>query len=141
MNFTQSLRGEQSKAQTRKKIAIAVAQTMTNNQKTIAAACGLSVGTVRKNADHVALILSQEIKKQSFRMKPYTTSRGTKISQRILCDLMDSISKGDDYQRSITDHLRDVIPVHDDDLDEANEVYNHVEAVMDEPNPCLAIDP
>ena len=63
MSFNQSLRGEQAKAQTRKKIAVAVSQTMTTDPQTIAAACGISVGTVRKNADHVALIFAQESKK------------------------------------------------------------------------------
>lgn len=72
-------------------------------------------------------------------IESYTTTRGTKISQRILRDLMDSISKGEDCQRSITDHLRDVIPVHDDDLDEAMEVYNHAESVMDENDPRLVM--
>jgi hypothetical protein len=60
MSFNQALRGEQAKAQTRKKIAIAVSQTMATDPKIIAAACGVSVGTVRKNADHIALIFAQE---------------------------------------------------------------------------------
>ena len=73
-------------------------------------------------------------------IEPYTTSRGTKISRRILCDLMESIRKGEDLQTAITDHLREIIPVHDDDLDEAMEVYNHAESVMDENDPFLVID-
>lgn len=40
------------------------------------------------------------------KIEPYTTTRGTKISKRILCDLMESIRKGEDTQRSITDHLQ-----------------------------------
>ena len=74
------------------------------------------------------------------KIEHYTTTRGTEISQRILCDLMESIRKGEDTQRSITDHLREVIPVHDDDWDEAMEVYNHAESVMHENDPCLVID-
>ena len=63
---------------------------------------------------------------------PYTTRFGTTISSRILSELMKSIAAGTDSQTSITDHLRDPIPPHDEDLDEAMEVYNHAEGLLEE---------
>jgi hypothetical protein len=62
----------------------------------------------------------------------YTTSYGTKITSRVLETIKERIKADHDWQRIITDELRDVIPVHDEDLGEANEVYNFVEASIDE---------
>ena len=62
----------------------------------------------------------------------YTTSYGTKITGRVLETIKERIKADHDWQRIITDELRDVIPVHDEDLGEANEVYNFVEASIDE---------
>jgi hypothetical protein len=62
----------------------------------------------------------------------YTTSYGTKITGRVLETIKERIKADHDWQRIITDELRDVIPVHDEDLGEANEVYNFVEAGIDE---------
>jgi len=56
----------------------------------------------------------------------YTTNYGTKITGRVLETIKERIKADHDWQRIITDELRDVIPVHDEDLDEANEVYNFV---------------
>ena len=44
-----------------------------------------------------------------------------------MADLLTDIAKGVDYQRSITDHTRDLIPDHEDDYDEAMEVYGAAE--------------
>lgn len=63
---------------------------------------------------------------------PYTTRFGTTISSRILSELMRSIAAGTDWQTSITDHLRDAIPTHDEDYDEAMEVYNHAEQILED---------
>jgi hypothetical protein len=65
-------------------------------------------------------------------MEAYTTSNGTKITGRVLETIKERIKADHDWQRIITDELRDVIPVHDEDLGEANEVYNFVEASIDE---------
>lgn len=65
-------------------------------------------------------------------MKSYTTRYGTVIPGRILADVLEDIRNGVDYQRTITDHLRDPIPVHEDGLDEANEVYNHVQEIFED---------
>jgi hypothetical protein len=65
-------------------------------------------------------------------MEAYTTSNGTKIGTAILQRVYDDIVAGVDYQKTINDWLRDPIPVHDEDLDEANEVYNHVQDLVDE---------
>jgi hypothetical protein len=64
MSLTQSLKGEQSQARTRKKIAVAVSQTMSKDFKEIAAASGMSIAVVRKNADHVSIIYAQETRKK-----------------------------------------------------------------------------
>ena len=64
--------------------------------------------------------------------KPYTTRFGTTIPPRILSDLIESIAAGTDWQRSITEHLRDTIPERDEDLEEAMEVYNHAEQILEE---------
>ena len=71
-------------------------------------------------------------------MNNYTTSYGRTISARILGNVRRDILEGIDYQKTITDHLRDPIPVHDEDLDEANEVYNHVQALVDDEENDLA---
>lgn len=75
MSSAQSLKGEQSKAQTRRKIANAVKEMVKNRSLNfarygsmpkgftyaeIAQAAGLSESTVRRNKDHVSLIESQE---------------------------------------------------------------------------------
>jgi hypothetical protein len=60
----QALRGEQARARTRKRIALAVRQTMSTDPRTIAEVSGLSFGTIRKNTDHIALIFTQESNKQ-----------------------------------------------------------------------------
>lgn len=73
-------------------------------------------------------------------MKTYTTRFNTIISPRILSDLMESIRAGEDTQDSITDHLRDVIPQHDEDFEEAMEVYNHVEQLIYDEEDLLDLD-
>jgi hypothetical protein len=74
-------------------------------------------------------------------MEAYTTSNGTKIGTAILQRVYDDIVAGVDYQKTINDWLRDPIPVHDEDLDEANEVYNHVQELVDDASldryPCV----
>ena len=70
----------------------------------------------------------------------YTTSNGTLISSRVLSELLESIRKGEDSQRSLVDHLRDVIPQLDDDLNEAMEVYNHAEGLLYEIDPDFGME-
>jgi hypothetical protein len=60
-------------------------------------------------------------------MKAYTTNYGTKITGRVLETMKERIKADHDWQRIITDELGDVIPVHDENLDEAMEVLNFVE--------------
>lgn len=72
MSNIQSLRGEQARSQTRKRIAIAVAKTLSSDPKTIAEASGLSIATIRKNAEHVSAIFAQESKKPN---QPTTMSK------------------------------------------------------------------
>jgi hypothetical protein len=60
-------------------------------------------------------------------MKPITTSWGRVIPSRVLEEIRSDIMDGVDWQRTITDHLRDLIPEHEEDQDEAMEVYNQVE--------------
>ena len=66
------------------------------------------------------------------KLAPFTTSYGRKISTGVLMSLMTDIRMGKDYQDSITNHLRDILPEHDDDLDEASEVYNHAETLLED---------
>ena len=65
-------------------------------------------------------------------MEPYTTTHGTKIGGSILRRVYDDIIAGVDYQKTINDWLRDPIPQHDEDLEEANEVYDHVQRIIDD---------
>jgi hypothetical protein len=44
-----------------------------------------------------------------------------------MADLLTDIAKGVDFQKSVTDHTRDLIPIHDEDYDEAMEVYGAAE--------------
>jgi hypothetical protein len=60
-------------------------------------------------------------------MKAYTTNYGTKITGRVFETMKERIKADHDWQRIITDELGDVIPVHDENLDEAMEVLNFVE--------------
>ncbi len=62
-------------------------------------------------------------------IEAFTTRYGTTIPARVIRDIIRDIVEGVDYQRTITDHLREFIPEHDDDLEEASEVYNHAEAL------------
>ena len=65
-------------------------------------------------------------------MDNYTTTYGTVITPGILRAVKADILGGVDYQKTITDHLRDLIPAHDEDLEEANEVYNYVESLVED---------
>lgn len=63
-------------------------------------------------------------------MKPYTTTYGTVIAPGILRAVKADILGGVDYDKTLNDYLRDPIGVHEDDYEEANEVYNHVESII-----------
>jgi predicted nucleic acid-binding Zn ribbon protein len=65
-------------------------------------------------------------------MNPYTTNYGTVIAPGILRAVKADILGGVDHQKTLNDYLRDPIPQHEEDLDEANEVYNHVESIIGE---------
>lgn len=65
-------------------------------------------------------------------MKPYETRFGRTLPTRALRAVVDRIKRDEDCQRIITEELRDFIPVHEDDLDEAMEVYGHCEELADE---------
>jgi hypothetical protein len=54
-----------------------------------------------------------------------------------MADLLADIAKGVDSQKSVTDHTRDLIPVHEDDYDEAMEVYGAAEEMYYELTHCL----
>lgn len=60
-------------------------------------------------------------------MNTYTTRHGREIPKRALREVVRRIRAGDDFQDIITDELREFIPEHDEDLDEATEVFNHCE--------------
>jgi hypothetical protein len=60
-------------------------------------------------------------------MTPITTSWGRVIPSRVLEDIRKDILDNVDWQRTITNHLRDLIPEHEDDCEEAMQVYNQVE--------------
>lgn len=62
--------------------------------------------------------------------EPYTTNYGTIIPGRVIGEIGAEIYAGVDDQKTMNDHLRDLIPAHDDDLEEANEVYNYVEGLI-----------
>jgi hypothetical protein len=62
--------------------------------------------------------------------KSYTTSYGTTIPAKVMSDLIADIAAGVDLQRSANDHIRDLIPVHEHDWDEAMEAYNHAEEIF-----------
>lgn len=64
--------------------------------------------------------------------EPYTTNYGTIIPGRVIGEVGEDILAGVDYQKTQTDHLRDLIPAHDEDLEEANEVYNYVEGLIED---------
>lgn len=64
----------------------------------------------------------------------YTTSYGRTIPAKIIQELINDIQKGVDFQRSINDHLCDIIPKHENDLDEATEIYNHAEEIYYDAN-------
>jgi DNA-directed RNA polymerase subunit RPC12/RpoP len=65
-------------------------------------------------------------------MNPYTTTYGTVIAPGILRAVKADILGGVDHQKTITDHLRDPIPVHDEDHDEAVEIYDYVQSIIDD---------
>lgn len=65
-------------------------------------------------------------------MEPYTTTYGTKISTRILHHVYDDIIAGVDDQKTLNDWLRDPIPEHAEDMEEAYEVYSHVEYLIND---------
>jgi DNA-directed RNA polymerase subunit RPC12/RpoP len=64
-------------------------------------------------------------------MDNYTTNYGTVIAPGILRAVKADILGGVDYDKTLNDYLRDPIPVHEHDLEEASEVYNHVQAIID----------
>jgi hypothetical protein len=61
----------------------------------------------------------------------YKTSYGTTIPASTLRKIRQDILDEVDYQKTQTDHLRDLIPSHDEDTEEANEIMNHVERLME----------
>jgi hypothetical protein len=63
---------------------------------------------------------------------PYTTCYGTTIPSRFLRAAAERILQGDDWQRIMNEELRDAIPQHEEDYDEANEVYNYIEWALQE---------
>lgn len=58
-------------------------------------------------------------------MKAFTTTKGRTIPPRVVLAVADRLHAGEDSQKVMTEELRDYIPEHEDDLDEANEVINH----------------
>lgn len=62
----------------------------------------------------------------------YTTRYGTTIPASTLRKIRHDVLNGVDYQQTETDHLRDLIPEHDQDMDEASEVISYVESLMEE---------
>jgi hypothetical protein len=64
--------------------------------------------------------------------EPYTTKYGTIIPGRVIGEIGAEIYAGVDYQKTITDHLRDLIPDHDQDLEEASEIYGYVESLFED---------
>lgn len=65
-------------------------------------------------------------------MKPYTTRYGRTIPPRVLRRVVDRLKEHDDFHRIMQEELRDPIPVHDEDLDEAYEVMSHCRDIKEE---------
>lgn len=64
-------------------------------------------------------------------MKEYITTYGRVIPGYVLAAVKRDVLAGEDYQRTITNELREIIPVHAEDLEEAAEIYSHVEEQVD----------
>ena len=64
-------------------------------------------------------------------MKNYTTTYGRTIGSAILQHIYDDIIAGVDHQKTLNDLIRDPIPQHDEDFEEASEVYDHVQHTID----------
>jgi DNA-directed RNA polymerase subunit RPC12/RpoP len=64
-------------------------------------------------------------------MDNYTTTYGTVIAPGVLRAVKADILGGVDHQKTLNDYLRDPIPVHDEDHDEAVEIYDHVQSIVD----------
>jgi hypothetical protein len=64
------------------------------------------------------------------KVEPYETRFGRVFPSRVLETVIGRIREDHDSQRVITEELRDLIPVHDEDLDEAMEVYGHCEDIL-----------
>jgi hypothetical protein len=57
----------------------------------------------------------------------FETSYGRVIPGAVMRKVARRMSNGEDWQRVAVDELRSLIPGHDDDLDELNEVLSEVE--------------
>ncbi len=60
-------------------------------------------------------------------MMKYTTSYGTVIPANVMRRVADRLKAGEDWQLVGEEELRDIIPQHDDDLSELNEVITVAE--------------
>lgn len=66
------------------------------------------------------------------RIEPFTTAYGTKIESTTLIEIIRRIKNRDEHQAIITEVLRTVLPEHDNDIDEAYEVYDYCQDFVDE---------
>lgn len=60
-------------------------------------------------------------------MKPFTTSYGTTITAATMQRVVDRTLAGEDWERILNEEIRDPIPEHDDDMEEAMEVLREGE--------------
>ena len=65
------------------------------------------------------------------KIEKYTTGYGTVIPARVIAEIRNRILDGEDWQLTQQECLRDIIPVHEDDHIEANEVYDYVDGEID----------
>jgi hypothetical protein len=62
----------------------------------------------------------------------YETSYGNTIPSSAIRSAVMRLGRGEDWQRVAYDEFRDHLPEHDEDLDEANELLNYCESVVDD---------
>lgn len=66
------------------------------------------------------------------RIEPFITSYGTKIDSKRLSDIIRRIKRGESEQNIITEELRSLLPLHEQDIDEAYEIYDYCFDLVDE---------
>jgi hypothetical protein len=68
------------------------------------------------------------------RIESFTTTYNTKIDTTVLSEVIRRIKSQDDPQNIIVEELREALSVHDNDIDEAYEIYDYCQDLVDEEN-------